>query len=46
MLQLNDLKKDIEVKLEGMMKMYEKEIVTTEMIQIHQNIKDKRAVIL
>jgi len=46
MLQLNDLKKDIEVKLEGMMKMYEKEIVTSEMIQVHQNIKDKRTVIL
>jgi hypothetical protein len=45
MSQLNDLKKETEVRLEGMVKMYEGEAVISEMIQVHQNLKDKRTVI-
>lgn len=44
MSQLDDLRKESEGSLEGIIKLFEGESVTSEMIQIHQKLKDKQTV--
>lgn len=45
MTNLDSIKKEADTSTEEMIKAFEAESVTSEMTQIHQGIKDKRAVI-